>query len=242
MRGSDVRVLVVGAGGEVGGIAARRLAGLGASVALAGRNRGRIAQRAEALGGLPWCVFDAYDLDRCAGLSAWAKAALDGLDALVVTIGVAGFGRAPEVTDTVCEHLFAVNAMAPIAMVRGAIGVLSEGGAAVVVTGEIVDRPALGMADYAASKTALATWLGVAGREARRQGITVTDVRLPHLDTGFAGRAVVGRAPALGPGADPEEVVDRLVVVPILAAHGGPGHLPGRAASSVLRTRVDSAF
>ncbi|MET9624620.1 SDR family oxidoreductase [Streptomyces sp. NPDC006464] len=221
MTGTGVRVLVVGATGEIGGIAARQLAGHGAATALAGRNRRRLEETAGELGGRPWQTFDAYDLDGCARLAGWAGTVLGGLDALVVALGVAGFGPATDVSDASCEHLFTVNALAPMAVVRGALPVLGAGGAVVVVTGEIVDRPALGMADYAAAKGALAVWLGVVGREARRRRIGVTDVRMPHLDTGFAGRAAVGTAPALPPGADPEEAVRRLVVPPALGASAG---------------------
>ncbi|MEU9865206.1 SDR family NAD(P)-dependent oxidoreductase [Streptomyces sp. NPDC047971] len=230
MGETNLRVLVVGASGAVGGAAARQLAGHGADVALAGRDQGRLEERAQELGGRPWRQFDAYDLDRCAGLAGWAYAALGGLEAVVVAVGVAGFGPASETAIPASEHLFTVNALAPITVVRGALGILPAGGAAVVVTGEIVDRPALGMADYAAAKTALATWLGIAGREARRRRVTVTDARLPHLNTGFAERPVVGRAPALRPGADPEETVARLVVAPILTAHGASAERPGNPA------------
>ncbi|MFF3942672.1 hypothetical protein [Streptomyces phaeofaciens] len=88
------------------------------------------------------------------------------------------------------------------------------GGAAVVVTGEIVDRPALGTADRAAAKTAPAPWPGITGREAGHRYVTVTDARLPQPNTGSAPHAVVGRAPAVGPGADPEEAVAGLAVAP----------------------------
>ncbi|MEV7567904.1 SDR family NAD(P)-dependent oxidoreductase [Streptomyces tanashiensis] len=219
MGETSLRVLVVGASGAVGGAAARQLTGQGADIALAGRNHGRLEERAQALGGVPWRAFDAYDLDRCADLARWACTELGGLEAVVVAVGVAGFGPASEMPIPASEHLFTVNALAPVTVVRGALEILPAGGAAVVVTGEIVDRPALGMADYAAAKTALATWLGIAGREVRRRGITVTDARLPHLNTGFAERPVVGRAPALRPGVDPEEWVARLVVAPVLTAH-----------------------
>ncbi|MFF9011954.1 SDR family NAD(P)-dependent oxidoreductase [Streptomyces sp. NPDC014870] len=210
------RVLVVGATGDIGGLAARQLAGRGAATALAGRNRARLEERASVLGGRPWRSFDAYDLDGCARLAAWAEAALGGLDALVVAIGVAGFGSAAEVSDASAEHVFTVNALAPMAVARGALRMMSPGGVVAVVTGEVVDRPARGMADYAAAKTALAAWLGVAGREARRERVTVLDVRMPHLDTGFAARAAVGSAPALGPGADPVAAVREHLVVPVL--------------------------
>lgn len=130
-----VRVLVVGATGEIGGVAARQLTGQGAVTALAGRDRRRLARTAEELGGRPWQPFDAYDLDGGAGLAGWAETALGGLDALVVAVGVAGFGPATDVSDASCEHLFTVNALAPMAVVRGALPVLSAGGAVVVVTG-----------------------------------------------------------------------------------------------------------
>ncbi|MER7956963.1 SDR family NAD(P)-dependent oxidoreductase [Streptomyces sp. NPDC096030] len=222
MGETSLRVLVVGASGAVGGAAARQLAGHGAEIALAGRNMSRLEERAQELGGRPWRAFDAYDLDRCAGMAGWACKALGGLGAVVVAVGVAGFGPASEVPIPASEHLFTVNALAPITVVRGALEILPPGGAAVVVTGEVVDRPALGMADYAAAKAALATWLGIAGREVRRRRVTLTDARLPHLNTGFANRPVVGDTPSLGPGADPEEVVARLVVAPVLAAHRTP--------------------
>lgn len=51
----------------------------------------------------------------------------------------------------------------------------------------------------AAIKAALASLLGLLGalRRERRRGTAVLEARLPHLDTGFAGRPVAGRAPAL---------------------------------------------
>ncbi|MER8039018.1 SDR family NAD(P)-dependent oxidoreductase [Streptomyces hydrogenans] len=213
-------ILVVGATGAVGGQAAGQLAGRGAALALAGRDPGRLRERASALGGRPRRSFDAYDLDGCARLAAWAEGELGRLDALVVAVGVAGFGAAAEVSDASAEHLLTVNALAPMAVVRGSLDVLSPGGAVAVVTGAIVDRPVRGMADYAAAKTALATWLGVVGREVRRDRIGVMDVRMPHLDTPFAARAAVGTAPALGPGADPVEAVREHLVLPLLDALG----------------------
>ncbi|MEU9704329.1 SDR family NAD(P)-dependent oxidoreductase [Streptomyces sp. NPDC047981] len=218
MSVGGTRVLVVGATGDIGGLAAGQLAERGAVTALAGRNRARLAERASALGGRPWRSFDAYDLDGCARLAPWAEAALGGLDAVVVTVGVAAFGSAAEVSDASAEHVFTVDALAPMAVARGALRMMSPGGVVAVVTGEVVDRPARGMADYAAAKTALAAWLGVAGREARRERVTVMDVRMPHLDNGFAARAAVGTAPALGPGADPPAAVREHLVGPVLDA------------------------
>ncbi|MER7599298.1 SDR family NAD(P)-dependent oxidoreductase [Streptomyces hydrogenans] len=211
------RVLVVGATGEVGGLAARLLADRGASVALAGRDPARLEERSRRLDGCPTRTFDAYDLERCAALAPWAAHALGGLDTVVVTVGVAGFGAAGDVTDAVAEHLVTVNALAPMSVVRGALCVLEAASTVAVVTGAIVDRPMRGTADYAAAKTALATWLGVVRREQRARGVAIMDVRLPHLATGFADRAVTGTAPGMPAGADPAETIDRLLVTPVMA-------------------------
>ncbi|MEU6622759.1 SDR family oxidoreductase [Streptomyces litmocidini] len=210
------RVLVVGATGAVGGLAAGMLADRGASVALAGRDRARLQERSGRLGGCPARSFDAYDLDACTDLAPWAARSLGGLDAVVVAVGVAGFGPAEDVPDTAAEHLMTVNALAPMAVVRGALRVLGAASVLAVVTGAVVDRPVRGTADYTAAKSALAAWLGVVRREQRGRGISVVDVRLPPLDTGFAGRAVIGRPPVLPPGLDAATEVDRHLVTPVL--------------------------
>ncbi|MER5963561.1 SDR family oxidoreductase [Streptomyces sp. NPDC002057] len=214
---SGRRALVVGATGSVGGLTAEALRRLGTSTALAGRDREGLARRAEGLGGCPYRGFEAYDLAACAGLAPWAHEVLGGLDVVVVAVGAAGFGPARDVPEAVAEHLMTVNAQAPMAVVRGALRVLSEGSAVCVVTGAIVDRPMIETADYAAGKAALATWLTVVGREARRAGIAVLDVRMPHLDNGFAERPVIGHAPALPTGQDPARAVEQHVMTPLRA-------------------------
>ncbi|MFG3345779.1 SDR family NAD(P)-dependent oxidoreductase [Streptomyces sp. NPDC048018] len=209
------KALVVGATGMIGGLAAHMLVRAGVSVALAGRDAQLLAERSKLLGDRPYRTFDAYDLDGCAALAPWAATALGGLDTTVVAIGVAGFGLAEEVTDTAAEHLMTVNALAPMAVVRGALPVLEPAGAVVVVTGRIVDRPMRGTADYTAAKTALAAWLDVVRRERRGRGVSVVHVRMPHLDGGFADRAVTGGPPPMPPGLDPARAVEEYVIGPI---------------------------
>lgn len=215
---TGARTLVVGATGMIGGLAARMAAGRGASLALAGRDGERLAERSRRLGDCPYRAFDAYDLDGCAALAPWASKVLGGLDAVVVAIGVAGFGRAEHVGEAAAEHLMTVNALAPMAVVRGALPVLEAAGAVVVVTGVVVDKPPLETADYAASKTALAAWLGVVRREQRRRGVRVVDVRMPHLDGGFADRAVTGSPPRMPLGEEPARAVEEYVLGPLDAA------------------------
>ncbi|MFD9161726.1 SDR family NAD(P)-dependent oxidoreductase [Streptomyces sp. NPDC059558] len=208
---SGARVLVAGASGVLGGLAAHELQARGSMVALAGRHPDRLADVAGGLGGAPVRGLDAYDLDDCAALAAWAVRELGGLDGVLVTVGVAGFGRVEEVPDAVVEHLFAVNVLCPAAVLRGAVARVVDGGFLAAVTGAIVDRPMLGTADYAAAKTALSCWLGVVAREGRARRLRVFDFRLPHLETGFSDRPVAGRPPALPRGGDPAAAVRALV-------------------------------
>lgn len=211
MSTAGSKVLVVGATGAVGGALAGVLHGRGARCAVAGRDAGRLAERARGWGGCPARVFDAYDVDGCAALAGWAREALSGLDAVVTAVGTVAFGRSEDTSDEVLEHLVAVNALAPIAALRAALPLLPEGGAVAAVTGVVAERPMPGAADYSASKAALSAWLTAVRREQRRRGVHVLDARLPHMDTGFADRAVAGSPPPMPPGADLDAAVRAVV-------------------------------
>jgi short-subunit dehydrogenase len=67
------------------------------------------------------------------------------------------------------------------------------------------------MAAYSASKAALTAFDQAMGREARRSGVRVLDLRPPHMETGLAGRPIAGTAPKLATGKDPGEMADRVV-------------------------------
>ncbi|MFE1409805.1 SDR family NAD(P)-dependent oxidoreductase [Streptomyces sp. NPDC058746] len=234
MSGEAARVLVVGATGEVGRLAVHEFLGRGVRLALTGRNRRSLSGLA-ATTGCPTRILDAYDLDACAASGPWALSALGGLDGVLVTIGVAGFGPAAGVPNAAAEHLMTVNALCPMAVLRGAVPVVRDGGFLAAVTGAIVNAPLTGTADYAASKAALACWLGVLAREVRRRRVAVVDARLPHLDTGFGSRAVVGSPPPLQRGADPATHV-RSLLGDLL------GHLDGPVPGGTARTRRRGPF
>ncbi|MFE2327462.1 hypothetical protein ACFXD5_26650 [Streptomyces sp. NPDC059385] len=102
-------------------------------------------------------------------------------------------------------------ALCPMAVLRGAVPAVRDGGFLAAVTGAIVNAPFRGTADHAASKSALACRLGVLAREVRRRRSAVVDARFPHLDTGFASRAAVGSPPPLQRGADPAHEVHELL-------------------------------
>jgi short-subunit dehydrogenase len=63
------------------------------------------------------------------------------------------------------------------------------------------------MAAYTMSKAGISAWLTALRPEQRRRGVTVFDVRPPHIETGLAGRAIAGEAPPLKEAATVEQVV-----------------------------------
>lgn len=218
MKFDGARALVAGASGALGSQLVDALVAQGVRVVPAGRDRERLEVLAEKAGTTAQ-VFDAVDADSVQAAVQAAVEELGGLDLLVVTVGVAGFGKAVEVEAAVTEELFAINVQGPMALVRAAAPALteSEDGTAVVLSAILADLPTAGMADYSAAKSAISTWLGVLRKEQRR-AFRVLDVRPPHLDTGLDRRALAGDPPKL-----PEPVASAEVVEAILGALGGEG-------------------
>jgi cyclic-di-GMP-binding biofilm dispersal mediator protein len=68
-----------------------------------------------------------------------------------------------------------------------------------------------GLAAYSASKAALYGYAQAAARELRRAQIRWIDARPGHTETGLAGRAIFGVAPAFGQGHTADKVVARIV-------------------------------
>jgi cyclic-di-GMP-binding biofilm dispersal mediator protein len=68
-----------------------------------------------------------------------------------------------------------------------------------------------GLAAYSASKAAFFAFNQAISRELRRDGIRVIDARPGHTETGLAGRAIGGVAPAFPTGMSADQVSDRIV-------------------------------
>jgi len=207
------RFIVAGATGVLGEAIARSLATEGAELALAGRDRERLERLGEELEA-PTAAFDARQIAGCGAAIEVLSTALGGLDGLVVACGVAGFGPAGEVDPAHLDELFAANALAPIALVEAALGRIEDRGCVAAVTAMVAEFPMAHLAHYSAAKAALSAYLAALGRERRRSGPAVLDVRPPHMDTGFADRPLFGTAPERLPEPAPIEGV----VVQLLAA------------------------
>lgn len=130
------------------------------------------------------------------------------LDGVVNAAGVVAFGSLADTDDAVLEELFLTNVLGPLWLVRRVTPALAESrGFVVQISAVVAEQPLPGMVAYAASKAALTAADHALTRELRRSGVDVLDVRPPHTETGLAGRALSGTAPAMPPGLDPDEVV-----------------------------------
>ncbi len=206
----DMRVLVVGATGALGGEIARELAARGSRVAVSGRSAERTASLAADLG-VPAIPADL----RSPGAPEWvvreAASHLGGLDAVVQCAGVVAYGPVHDLTDETLVELVETNLLAPARLARAALGELGRGGTIVQVSAIVADMPVAGMAAYSASKAGLTAVDRALAREARRDGVRVVDVRPPHLDTGLETRPIAGEPPKLPPGRDVREVAHLIV-------------------------------
>ena len=207
-------VVVTGASGGIGRHIAKQLAESGARLTLAARDRNAL----ESLG-IDATVVSADLRDAEAGrtIVAAALAANNTLDGLVNAAGVVAFGSLADTADEVIEDLFLTNVLGPLWLMRAAIPALTESrGFIANISAVVAEQPLAGMAAYAASKAALTAADRALTRELRAAGITVTDARPPHTETGLADRPISGIAPRLREGLRPEDVARRIVTAIIV--------------------------
>lgn len=218
-------VVVTGASGGIGRHIAKQLAEAGARLTLAARDRNAL----ESLG-IDATVVSADLRDAEAGrtIVAAALAANNTLDGLVNAAGVVAFGSLADTADEVIEDLFLTNVLGPLWLMRAAIPALTESrGFIANISAVVAEQPLAGMAAYAASKAALTAADRALTRELRAAGITVTDARPPHTETGLADRPISGIAPRLREGLRPEDVARRIVTAIIV----GEREIPAEAFS-----------
>ena len=196
-------VVVVGATGALGSRIAAALSQAGAQVSAIVRDGGRINSTTTS-------KFAVADITKSQALHA-AFAELAPFDGVVNAAGIVAFGNIAELDDQTLNQLFAVNAIAPIVMLRESAPHIKPGGFFLNISAVVAQQPMAGMAAYSSSKAAVWGAMIAATRELRRSQIDVIDVRPPHTETGLAERPFAGVAPKLPTGLDPDAVAARIV-------------------------------
>ena len=149
------------------------------------------------------------------GKDTIAQAAKDThgrLDGIINAAGVVAFGTLEDTDDAIIEELFMTNVIGPLWLMRRLTPLLRESDGFVVnISAIVAEKPTAGMAAYSATKAALTAADQAMGRELRKTGIDVYDVRPPHTETGLVDRALSGEAPKLPEGLAPEATAKRIV-------------------------------
>jgi cyclic-di-GMP-binding biofilm dispersal mediator protein len=196
-------VVVVGATGVLGARIAAQFAAAGARVSAIVRDHTRLDGASVS----QYALADVTDH----GALKTAFASVAPFDGVVNATGVVAFGNIADLDDAALARLFAVNAIAPIVMLREASPHITDGGFFVNLSGVVATQPVAGMAAYSASKAAAWAAMTAAARELRRRRIDVIDARPPHTETGLATRPLAGTAPKMPEGLAPEVVAARIV-------------------------------
>lgn len=219
-------VIVMGASGGIGRRIATQLSERGASLTLAARELAKL----KAIGiDATLVAADLRDAEAGKAVVSAALAAYGRLDGLVNAAGVVAFGSLADTDDEVIEDLFLTNVLGPLWLMRAALPALTESrGFVANISGVVAEQPLAGMAAYAASKAALTAADRALARELRAAGITVTDARPPHTETGLADRPLTGVAPKLREGLQPDAVARRIIAAII----AGEREIPGEAFSA----------
>lgn len=200
---SGKKILIVGATGVLGSELATQLSNAGANICA-------IVRDASALNAATVSEHAVADITDSLALTA-AFAALAPFDGVINAAGVVAFGPVAELDDVTLQQLFAINAIAPIVMLREGSRHIVEGGFFANITAVVAQQPMAGMAAYSASKAGIWGAMTGAARELRRQQIDVIDIRPPHTETGLANRPIAGVAPKLPQGLEPAAVATRIV-------------------------------
>jgi NAD(P)-dependent dehydrogenase (short-subunit alcohol dehydrogenase family) len=122
-----------------------------------------------------------------------SAAALGGLDALVLNVGI-GLGRGFDATSVKdWDTTFAVNLRSHFLVLQAALPVLAEGSSVVLISSIAGIKPGSNLPSYDTSKSAQFGLARAAAREGSRRGIRVNTVAPGLIDTPLGRLATAGR-------------------------------------------------
>ncbi|HEX9578069.1 MAG TPA: SDR family NAD(P)-dependent oxidoreductase [Myxococcales bacterium] len=181
--------LVTGASAGIGLAVSKKLAALGARVALVARTEKTLRQAAEQIKGEPFAL-DVKDLAAVADLPQRVVDRMGALDIVINNAGVHHRGPALTVAPLALGEMITVNLAAPVVLSRAAAPFLREGGSIVNVASLAGMAPTRYLATYGASKAGLRAFSRALRGELSERGISVSVVSPGPVDTGFYGEEI----------------------------------------------------
>ena len=136
---------------------------------------------------------DVADADQCSAMVTEAAALVDGLDGVVLNVGIGAGAWLKGTSVETWDAVFAVNVRAHFLACRAALPLMADGGAIVFVSSVAGLRPGSRSPSYDASKAALAGLNRHVAVEAARRNIRSNVVAPGLIDTPLGRSATEGR-------------------------------------------------
>jgi NAD(P)-dependent dehydrogenase (short-subunit alcohol dehydrogenase family) len=197
MRLADRKVVVVGGGSRAAGnadappsngqaisvLAARE----GAAVAVVDRAPEAAQETASLIDGeggrAVTVIADVADAEACDRLVDEAAAALDGIDGIVLNVGVGGGMRLEGTTPEIWDEVLAVNLRSHFLIARRAMPLLDAGASIVFISSVAGLRPGSHLPSYDSSKAALLGLCRHVALEGSRHGVRANVIAPGLIDT-----------------------------------------------------------
>jgi 3-oxoacyl-[acyl-carrier protein] reductase len=170
---ADRVCVVTGSTGGIGLETARILAGEGARVAVAGRDRARVDEAKRETGAALGVVCDLADPAAPAALVAEATERLGPVDCLVNNVGLAYQTSFDELTDPQWDELWQLNVMSYVRTIRAVLPAMRarRAGTIVNVSSTSGKRPSTTMPNYSVTKAAVLSLSRLVADAYARDGI-----------------------------------------------------------------------
>lgn len=195
--------LVTGGSRGIGRAIALRLAKLGATVAICGRDEEKLRETAEslqALGGKAlWQTADVTDADEVGKLVSTTEAKLGPIAILVNNAGIGLFGPAHEKSEEDWDRVLSTNLKSVFLVSRAVVpAMIRQGGGDIINISSLAGKNTFaGGGVYCASKWGVQGLSGCMAEDLRDYGIRVSVICPGSVATEFSGRGKKDAAKAL---------------------------------------------